>query len=167
MNLPKNPELLQFSNLTTLIDANVAASRRLINNNFKYFFPSSPYNASIITRLKTKLVKGRKISTDGQRSYTNHCPICPNVQLSPQHSCPTIQARLFKISPEDLIFPDKAVERLPKLSSTASERSKAFLLINLHIMDMSTTTTYYHRYVFHKIRLVQPITVGRTKKYQS
>ncbi|GFX50473.1 hypothetical protein TNCV_2429421 [Trichonephila clavipes] len=56
-----------------------------------------------------------KFLTDGQRSYTNHCPNCPNVQLFPQHilSCPTIQARLFKISPEDpedLIFSDKAIE---------------------------------------------------------
>ncbi|GFX68648.1 hypothetical protein TNCV_1800611 [Trichonephila clavipes] len=71
--------------------------------------------ASIITRLKTKHVKGMKTSTDGQRAYINHCPNRPNVQLSPQYilSCPAIQARLFKISPEDpgdLIFSDKAVE---------------------------------------------------------
>ncbi|GFW87908.1 uncharacterized protein TNCV_1360121 [Trichonephila clavipes] len=44
-----------------------------------------------------------EISTDGQKSYTNHCPNCPNLQLYPQHilSCPAIQARLFNISPED------------------------------------------------------------------
>ncbi|GFS77846.1 hypothetical protein TNCV_3031721 [Trichonephila clavipes] len=62
-----------------------------------------------------KHVKGMKISTDGQRSYTNHCPNCPNVQLSPQHilSCPATQTRIFKISSkdqDDLIFSDKAVE---------------------------------------------------------
>ncbi|GFW27366.1 hypothetical protein TNCV_590611 [Trichonephila clavipes] len=56
-----------------------------------------------------------KISSDGQRSYTNHCPNYPNVQLSSQHilSCPAIHARLFKVSPEDpedLIFSYKAVE---------------------------------------------------------
>ncbi|GFW98991.1 hypothetical protein TNCV_1782101 [Trichonephila clavipes] len=53
-------------------------------------------------------------------------PNCLNVQLSPQYilSCPAIQARLFKIrpeDPEDLIFADKAIERLQRLSSTASE----------------------------------------------
>ncbi|GFW88212.1 hypothetical protein TNCV_2649051 [Trichonephila clavipes] len=74
----------------------------------------------------TKHVKGIKIPTDGKRSYKNHCQNCPNAQLSLQHalSCPAIQAKLFKISPEDpedVIFSDKAVERLPKLSSTASE----------------------------------------------
>jgi hypothetical protein len=55
------------------------------------------------------------ISTEGQRSYSTHCPNCPGVQLSPQHifGCPAIQARLFKISiedPEVLIFSEKAVE---------------------------------------------------------
>ncbi|GFT05419.1 hypothetical protein TNCV_124211 [Trichonephila clavipes] len=70
---------------------------------------------SIKTRLRTEYVKGMKISTDRQRSYTNNCSKFPNVQLSPQHilSCPAIQARLFKICPKDpdyLIFSDKAVE---------------------------------------------------------
>ncbi|GFW23643.1 retrovirus-related Pol polyprotein from transposon 297 [Trichonephila clavipes] len=108
----------QSSNLTTLINTNAVASRRLINNNFKYSIPALNSNrriASIITRLKRKPVKGMKTSTDGNRSKTNHCPSCPNVQLSSQHilSCPEIQARLIKISTddlEDLIFSDKAVE---------------------------------------------------------
>ncbi|GFW45971.1 hypothetical protein TNCV_3275891 [Trichonephila clavipes] len=90
----------------------------LINNNFKYYVTALNNNrtiASIITKLRTKHVNGMKISTEGQKSHINHCPNCPNVQLSPQHilSCPAIQARLFKISsedPEDLIFCDKAVE---------------------------------------------------------
>ncbi|GFX66009.1 transposable element Tcb1 transposase [Trichonephila clavipes] len=48
-------------------------------------------------------------------SCTNHCPNCPNVQLSPQHilSFPEVQTRLFKINPEDpedWISSDKAVE---------------------------------------------------------
>ncbi|GFX82030.1 hypothetical protein TNCV_2572281 [Trichonephila clavipes] len=51
------------------------------------------------------------------------------------------QARLFLIypeGPEDVIFSDKALERLPKLSSTASKRSKAssIFFITLHIIDM-------------------------------
>ncbi|GFV54241.1 hypothetical protein TNCV_3467561 [Trichonephila clavipes] len=125
----------------TLIDANAVASRRLINNNFKYTIPALNSNrtiASIITRLRTKRVKGMKISTDGQRSYTNHCPNYLNIQQSPQHilSCSAIQererARLFKISPEDLIFSDKAVE----------ERSKASFFINLYIMDTPTKTIH-------------------------
>ncbi|GFU92614.1 hypothetical protein TNCV_4795421 [Trichonephila clavipes] len=121
----------QSSNLTGIIDANPFVSRRLINNNFKYPIPAINSNraiALIITRLRTKHVKGMKISTDGQ-SYTNHCTNYPYVQLSPQHilNCPAIQARLFKIGPEDtenLIF-DKTVERLSKLCSTVSKRSKA------------------------------------------
>ncbi|GFX97136.1 hypothetical protein TNCV_556261 [Trichonephila clavipes] len=32
-------------------------------------------------------------------------------------SCPAIQARLFKISPEYFIFSDKTVDKLPKLRS--------------------------------------------------
>ncbi|GFX28182.1 hypothetical protein TNCV_425091 [Trichonephila clavipes] len=56
-----------------------------------------------------------KISTDGQENYTNHYQNCCNVQLPSQYilSYPEIQARIFKISPEDpkyLIFSDKAVE---------------------------------------------------------
>ncbi|GFX22808.1 hypothetical protein TNCV_2605501 [Trichonephila clavipes] len=56
-----------------------------------------------------------RISTDGQRSSTNHCPNCPYVQLYPQLglSCPANPARLFNISPEhpgDRIFSDKDVE---------------------------------------------------------
>ncbi|GFS53952.1 hypothetical protein TNCV_3761721 [Trichonephila clavipes] len=71
---------------------------------------------SIVTRLRTKHIKGMKPSTDEQRSYTNHCSDCPNVQLSPQHilsCCPEIQDRLFKMSPEDpedFISTDKVVE---------------------------------------------------------
>ncbi|GFY02242.1 hypothetical protein TNCV_5101011 [Trichonephila clavipes] len=85
----------QSSNLTTLIDAYTVACRRLINNNFKYSSPALNNNrtiASIITRLRTTHVKEMKISTDGQRSYTNNCLNCPNVHLSPQHilSCPTV-----------------------------------------------------------------------------
>ncbi|GFV74172.1 hypothetical protein TNCV_2848911 [Trichonephila clavipes] len=68
-----------------------------------------------LTRLRTKHVKGMKISTDRHRSNTNHIPYCPNVQLSPQHtlSCPAIQVRLFKIclkDPKYLMFSDKAFE---------------------------------------------------------
>ncbi|GFU25957.1 RNase H domain-containing protein [Trichonephila clavipes] len=108
----------QSSNPTTLNDANAVASRSLINNNFKYSIPSLNNNrtiASIITRLRTNHVEGMKISTDGQRGYTNHCSNCCNVQLSPQHilSCPEIQTMLFKISaedPEDLIFSYKVIE---------------------------------------------------------
>ncbi|GFU67201.1 hypothetical protein TNCV_4689331 [Trichonephila clavipes] len=67
--------------------------------------------------LPPKHVKGKKISPDGQRSYTNHCPNCPTVQLSPQHilSYPAIRAGFFKIGPkdpEDLIFSGKAVEEV-------------------------------------------------------
>ncbi|GFX41787.1 hypothetical protein TNCV_389001 [Trichonephila clavipes] len=65
--------------------ASQTKSQRLINNNFKYSFPGLNNNstiASIITTLRTKQIKGMKISTDGQRSYNNHCPNCPNVQLS-------------------------------------------------------------------------------------
>ncbi|GFU33336.1 hypothetical protein TNCV_4920831 [Trichonephila clavipes] len=53
-----------------------------------------------------------KISTDGQKTSQIIAPTVLNVQLCPQHilSCPAIQARLFKINPEDLIFSDKAVE---------------------------------------------------------
>ncbi|GFX13087.1 hypothetical protein TNCV_2357431 [Trichonephila clavipes] len=55
------------------------------------------------------------ISTDGQKVTQITAQTTPNDQLSPQHilSCPAIQGRLFKISPEDpddLIFFDKAVE---------------------------------------------------------
>ncbi|GFV84231.1 RNase H domain-containing protein [Trichonephila clavipes] len=108
----------QSSNLTTLIDANAVASRRLISNNLKYFIPALNSNrtiTSITIILRTKHVKGMKISTDGQKRYTNHCPNCSNVQLSPQHvlNCPAIKASVFKIGPEDpenLIFSDKAVE---------------------------------------------------------
>ncbi|GFX88353.1 hypothetical protein TNCV_1705731 [Trichonephila clavipes] len=85
---------------------------------------------SVITRLGTKRVKGMQIPTDGQESYTNHYPNCPNVQLSPQHilSCPAIQARIFKVRQEDteyFIFSDKAIMTSLNLSKTASERSKA------------------------------------------
>ncbi|GFS98567.1 hypothetical protein TNCV_2987011 [Trichonephila clavipes] len=74
-----------------------------------------------------------KISTDGQRSYTNHCPNCPNLQLSPQHilSCPSIQARLIKISPEDpedLIFSYEAVEVAKDVFDSSTKRSKAFFI---------------------------------------
>ncbi|GFS49235.1 hypothetical protein TNCV_2410591 [Trichonephila clavipes] len=54
--------------ITALIDTNAVASRKLINNNFKYSIPDlnrSCTMASIITRLRTKHVKGIKISTDG------------------------------------------------------------------------------------------------------
>ncbi|GFX89923.1 hypothetical protein TNCV_1535701 [Trichonephila clavipes] len=76
------------------------------------------------------------------------CRNCPYVQLSPQHivSRRAIQARIFKNNPkvpEDLIYSDKAVEKLPKPSSIASERSKAppFLFYSIqHIMDMLATT---------------------------
>ncbi|GFT92619.1 hypothetical protein TNCV_1481061 [Trichonephila clavipes] len=56
-----------------------------------------------------------EIFTDGQISYTSHCPNCPNVKLPTQHIFiyRIIQARLFKISPkdpEDLIYYDKDVE---------------------------------------------------------
>ncbi|GFX94094.1 RNase H domain-containing protein [Trichonephila clavipes] len=85
--LAKEPRACpQSSNLTTLMDANPVASRRLINNNFKYSIPVLNSNrtiASIIIRLRTKHVKEMKISTVGQRNYTNHCPNCPNVHLSP------------------------------------------------------------------------------------
>ncbi|GFX33133.1 hypothetical protein TNCV_5043011 [Trichonephila clavipes] len=102
----------------SLIDANVVTTRRLINNNFKCRIPALNSNrtmASIITRFTTKHVKGMKISNDGQRSQTNHCPNCLNIQLVPQHVLryPAIQTRLFNISPEDpedLIFIDKAAE---------------------------------------------------------
>ncbi|GFX12195.1 hypothetical protein TNCV_1103131 [Trichonephila clavipes] len=122
----------QSPNLTTLIDTIAVASRRLINNNFNYPIPALNCNrtiASIITSLGTKYVKRMKISTDGQRSHANHCPNCTNVQLSLQHvfGCPEIQSRLFEISPEYLIFSDKAVE---VAFDTASERSKASFLLH-------------------------------------
>ena len=87
----------QSSNLITSNDANAVASRRLINNKFKFSIPTLNCNrtiASIITRLRTKHMKGLKISTDGQRSYTNTCPNCPDLQLSPQHvfDCSTIRS---------------------------------------------------------------------------
>ncbi|GFV65337.1 RNase H domain-containing protein [Trichonephila clavipes] len=108
----------QSSNLSTPLDTNAVANRRLINDNFQYSIPALNINrriALIITRHKTKHIKEIKISADGKRSYSNHCPSCLNVQLSPQHilSCLEIQARLFKISPkdsEDSIFTDKVVE---------------------------------------------------------
>ncbi|GFS51382.1 hypothetical protein TNCV_548681 [Trichonephila clavipes] len=83
-----------------------------------------------------------------KKFYTNNCPNCPNIQLPSQHilSCQEIQARLFKISPKDL-EDLRTLLRLPKLSSTASERSKASVFINLHIMDKSTTTLTVSRRV--------------------
>ncbi|GFV81637.1 RNase H domain-containing protein [Trichonephila clavipes] len=84
---------LQTSNLTILINAREVANRRLIRNNFKYSIPALNSSRTIeprITRLRTNHVKEMKISTDGQRSITNHSSNCPNFQLSPQHvlSCP-------------------------------------------------------------------------------
>ncbi|GFX45110.1 hypothetical protein TNCV_3431581 [Trichonephila clavipes] len=77
-----------------------------------------------------------KISIDGQRRYSNHCPNCPNVQKSSQHvlNCPAIQVRFSKISPEDLEYSifSKKLLRLPKRFSTASERSKSFLYQPTH-----------------------------------
>ncbi|GFV87102.1 hypothetical protein TNCV_5113201 [Trichonephila clavipes] len=57
----------QSSNLRNLIGANAVASRRLIKYNLKnsiLVLNSNRTIASIISRLRTKHVKGMKISTD-------------------------------------------------------------------------------------------------------
>ncbi|GFU68026.1 hypothetical protein TNCV_2823691 [Trichonephila clavipes] len=100
-------------NLRILIDADVIASQRLINNNFKYSIPALNSNRttpSIVTRLRTKHVKGIKISFEGRRSYTNHSSA---LMFNSLHSMSSVQAKLFKISLEDsddLIFSNKVVE---------------------------------------------------------
>ena len=110
----------QTSKCLTLIDANAVASRKLTCQQGKKFsipeLNSDRTISTIIARLRTKHLKGMRISADGQRSYTRLCPHCPdNIQLSPQHilSCPAMLAKLFNISIEDpveLLFTDKAVE---------------------------------------------------------
>ncbi|GFV90103.1 nup43 [Trichonephila clavipes] len=92
---------------STVLSHSEIHSLQRTKNEFDLAKPScSPLN---------KARKKNEKSTDGQRSYTNHCQNCPNVQLSPQHilSSPAIQAMHLNISlkdPEDLIFSDKVVE---------------------------------------------------------
>ncbi|GFU38322.1 hypothetical protein TNCV_2433161 [Trichonephila clavipes] len=79
-------------------------------------FRACPQSSNLTPPIDDNAVASRR--PNGPRSYIIRFPYCPNVQLSPQHilRCPAIhththtQARLFKISPEDLIFSDKAVE---------------------------------------------------------
>ncbi|XP_054713646.1 uncharacterized protein LOC129223104 [Uloborus diversus] len=118
----KESRFYPLSSNLPLIDADAVASRRFISNSFKTSIPAltvilncNRTIASIITRLRTKYVKGMKISNDGVRRYSIHCPHCPDFQLSPQYgfACPAIQARLLKISmddPNDMILLEKAVE---------------------------------------------------------
>ncbi|XP_054724287.1 uncharacterized protein LOC129234319 [Uloborus diversus] len=92
----------QPSNSLTLVDANVVAGRRLIGQQAKRnSIPDlNGYRAisTTITRLRTNHLKGMRLSVEGQRSYTNFCPHCPNdIPMSRQHifSCPAIQAKLL------------------------------------------------------------------------
>ncbi|GFY14922.1 hypothetical protein TNCV_234721 [Trichonephila clavipes] len=108
----------QSTNLTSFIDANAVAGRRLINNNFKCSIPALNRTRTItliIPRLRTKHVKGIVIST-----LTDKEVIQINAQTALMFTCiynvssaePAIQSMLFKISPEDpedFIFFDKAV----------------------------------------------------------
>ncbi|GFX89554.1 hypothetical protein TNCV_72471 [Trichonephila clavipes] len=84
----------------------------LTNGGVQKHSTNQSIKASIITRRRTKHVKGMKISKLRKSLLKLNYP---NVQLSPQYilSCRSIQSRLFKISPkdpEDVMFSDKAVK---------------------------------------------------------
>ncbi|GFX68356.1 hypothetical protein TNCV_2817301 [Trichonephila clavipes] len=101
-NLSKEAQNSQLSNNLTLTDADAISRRKLTFHSVeKHFISELNCNhviSPIIARLRTRHLKGMKISPDGQRSY-NTCPHCPDIQLSPNHvfNCPSTLAKLHNI----------------------------------------------------------------------